>query len=201
MISKKSLTILGMAAATACTPEFQGEYSDPKMVEVISDKWNETDARTTGEVLIHGMLSKPWLGEYTGSHKGTRPVVIVAEVENRTDEHIDTKALTEAVQDELLNSGKVRFVDGENRDKVLKEIQYQSESGMVSKNSAKGPGKQTGADFMLTGAISSNVQTQKGLKTITYQVVLHLTNLETGEKEWSQKHDIKKRVKRSGSAW
>ena len=52
-------------------------------------------------------------------------------------EHIDTKALSEYITDELINSGKVRFVDAANREKILNEIQYQNESGMVSEKTAK----------------------------------------------------------------
>ena len=32
---------------TACTPDFEGEYSDPAKTEIVDDKWNETDARKT----------------------------------------------------------------------------------------------------------------------------------------------------------
>lgn len=194
-----ALLLSSLLSLSACTT-FQGEYADPASVEVISDKWNESDARKTSEVLIKSMLEKPWLGSFKQSHSGNKPVVIVADIENRTDEHIDTKALSEAVRDEVINSGAVRFVDGERRNKILQEIQYQN-SGAVAADSAKKKGKQIGADFMLTGAISSNVQTQGGLKTVTYQTVLQLTNLETAELEWSQKFDIKKRFKRSGAGW
>lgn len=198
---KYILLVFPFLPIVACTPAFQGEYSDPKMVEVISDKWNETDARTTAEILIKSMIEKPWLENFKKSHNGNKPIVIVADIENRTDEHIDTRALGESIRDEVINSGRIRFVDGKSRDKILKEIKYQNESGMVSQNTAKKTGRQLGADFMLTGAISSNVQTQDGLKTVTYQTILQLTNLETAELEWSQKHDIKKRFKRSGAGW
>lgn len=184
----------------ACSPAMEGTYSDPAKAEIVDDKWSETDARKTAEILIASVLSKPWITAFITVNKNKKPVVIVDDVENRTDEHIDTKALTEFIRDELINSGKVSFVNAERRAKILEEIKFQN-SGAVAEASKKKTGKQTGADYILGGAISSSVHTQEGLKTVTYQTNLTLTNLETAEIEWSEKHLIKKRFNRSGSKW
>lgn len=193
-----NITILAVASLWmgGCSKSLEGTYSDPAKEEIVDDRWNETDARKTAEHLIQSMLSKPWLGSYMKGHSNQKPVVIVDDVENRTDEHIDTKALTEFVRDELINSGKVRFVDEKRRKKILEEIKYQ-QSGAVSDATKKKSGQQIGADFILGGAISSSVHSQDELKTVTYQTNLTLTNLETSEIEWSEKHLIKKRFKRS----
>ncbi len=181
----------------ACSPDFEGTYSDPAQAEIVDDKWNETDARKTASSLIQQVLSKPWLAIYEDKFK-KKPVVIVDDVANRTDEHIDTKALTEFMQDELINSGKVRFLNAEKRKQILDEIKYQN-SGTTAEDSKKKLGKQIGADFMLGGAISSSVHSQGGLKTVTYQTAMNLTDLETTEMIWSGKELIKKRFKRSGA--
>ena len=188
---------MGIQANTSCTTSMQGSYSDPMKAEIVDDRWNETDARTTAEKLINSMISKPWLGNFKAANSGTKPVVVISDMENRTDEHIDTEALGEAIRNAVINSNKVRFVDAKGRSNILKEIQYQTESGMVSASSAKQRGKQIGADFMVTGAISSQVHQQGGLKTVTYQTVLQLTSFETAEIVWSEKHNIKKRFNRS----
>lgn len=181
----------------ACAPGFEGTYNDPAQAEIIDDKWSETDARKTATSLIQQVLSKPWLAVYEQTKK-QKPVVIVDDVANRTDEHIDTKALTEFIQDELINSGKVRFLNAEKRKQILDEIKYQN-SGTTAETSKKKLGKQIGADFMLGGAISSSVHSQGGLKTVTYQTALNLTDLETTEMTWSGKELIKKRFKRSSA--
>ena len=195
------MAVLLVLSIQACTT-FQGEYVDPNSVDIMTDRWNETDARTTSEKLIRSMVNKPWLSVFKKANAGKRPVVVLADIENRTDEHIDTRALAEAIRDEAINSGRIRFVDdGKGRDKILKEIQYQNQSGMVSKTSAKRKGRQVGADFILRGAISSNVQTRGGKKTVTYQTVLQLTDLESAELSWSDKHKLKKRLEQSGASW
>jgi uncharacterized protein (TIGR02722 family) len=182
-----------------CTPAFRGEYSDPMKAEMLDDKWNPKDATMTSEALIGSMLKKPWLGNYKREHKGAKPMVMVDSVENRTDEHLDTEALTEAVRNELINSGVIRFVNTKGREKIVQEIRYQSQGGMVSAETAKQAGKQIGADFFLSGAISSQVNSQSGRKSITYQINLILTNLETAEIVWSEKHRVSKSFERSGS--
>lgn len=183
-----------------CAPKFQGTYNDPNEVEIVDDKWNETDARKTAEYMIAEVLSKPWLDEFRTSHKGKKPFVIVDDIENRTDEHIDTKTLTEFVRDELINSRKVRFLNAPARKKVLDEIRYQNSGAVRKKDRGRG-GRQFGSDYLLGGAVSSSVHTQGGLKTVTYQVVMNLTSIVTGEMEWSGKRRVKKRFKRSGANW
>ena len=201
-VIKALFFLVGFLFLGACSESFVGEYSDPKAVEIVDDRWNETDARKSAEVLINSMLSKPWLNEHLRGHEGKRPMVVVDTIENRTDEHIDTKAIGEAIRDEILNSGQVRFADLEGREKILKEMKYQNKSGMVSANTAQQLGKQIGAQFMLTGNLSSSVHSNdSGLKTVTYQIVLKLTNFESAEIVWSQKYDIKKRFKRSSLGW
>jgi uncharacterized protein (TIGR02722 family) len=204
MICKQLLT-LGFCAFLAlglsrCAKDLEGEYSDPNSVEIVDDQWNETDARTTAQAMVKGMLDRPWIKGYGQAHGGKKPLVVVDEVENRTDEHIDTKMLTEFIQDELINSGRVRFLDKAGRQKILDEIKYQ-ESGAVAADKASKGGRQLGAQFILKGAMTSIIQQEGKLKVITYQTNLTLTNLETSELEWSEKKLIKKRMKRSSASW
>ena len=194
------LVLLNTFVLLSCT-SFSGQYADPDEVEILDDRWNETDARKTAQHLINGMMSKPWLAEYTASHKAQRPIVVVAEIENRTDEHIETEALSEYITDELLNTGKVRFVNAKAREKINKELSYQHDSGLVDPNKMVAIGKQIGAQFLVMGAISSQVHTQDKLKSVTYQTALTLTNVETAEIEWSDKYLVKKKFKRSGARW
>ncbi len=205
MLSRTTLLKLSFFALlaplfTACSPGFEGEYSDPAKTEIVDDKWNETDARKTAEHMIKGMVEKPWLAAFQKGHKGNKPIVIVDDVENKTDEHLDVKQLTDYIQDELINSGKVRFVNKAQREKLLAEIKYQ-QSGNVRADQAKKNGNQLGADYILSGNISSQVHTMDEKKTVTYYTTLTLTNVETFEFEWSTKYEIKKTFKRSGAGW
>jgi penicillin-binding protein activator len=185
--------------ALSCT-SFEGNYAAPNKVEIVDDRWNETDARVIGEKMIKSALAKRWLPDWNAEHKGKKPFLLVDDMENRTSEQIDTKALFEAVRNELMNSGRVRFLDGAQRDKILKEYRYQ-QSGVVRADQAKGPGKQFGADLYLVGAVSSQVAQQGGYKTVTYQVEMRLTNIETSEIVWTEVEKLKKQFRRSGSSF
>jgi len=200
MTGKLLVLAFAFSTHTACTKSFEGEYSDPDKVEIIDDKWNETDAKKTARHMIAGMLEKPWLANYTRANSNKPPFIIVDDVENRTDEHLDVRILTDYIQDELINSGKVSFVNKAQRQKLLEEIKYQ-QSGQVDKSSAKKEGRQIGADYILSGNVTSQVHQQGGIKTVTYFTTLTLTNIETFGLEWSTKYEIKKRFKRSGAGW
>lgn len=189
------LGVLAFSGVSGCRSTFEGNYADPDKVEIVDDRWNETDARLAAEQMVKSMLAKPWIARFEGETKGQRPFVLVDDFENRTSEQIDTKAMFEATRNELINSGRVRFLDGAQRNKILEEYKYQN-SGTVRRDQAKGPGKQFGADFFLIGAISSIVAQQGGYKTVTYQVEMRLTNIETSEIVFTEVHKIKKQFKR-----
>ncbi len=190
-----------LAAALSGCKTTSANYADPDKVEIVGDGWNESDARLLSERMIKSALSKRWLPEWRAErqHQGTpKPFVIVGDFENRTSEsRLDTKAVFEAVRDELISSGQVRFLDGEQRMRLLEEYRYQG-SGVVSSQSAKQPGHQHGADFFLIGSLSSIVAQADGYKTVTYQLEMRLTNVETSEIVWTQVEKIKKQIRRGG---
>lgn len=195
---KRMLSVLVLVSAgfvSACQTT-QGNYADPNKVEIVDDKWNDSDARLSGEEMIRSALAKRWLVEFGRENQGKRPFVLVDDFENRTSEQIDTKAIFEAVRNELINSGKVRFLDGAQRQKILEEYKYQ-QSGVVKQGTAKGPGKQQSADFFLVGSLSSIVSEADGYKTVTYQVEMRLTNIESSEIVWTEVKKIKKQFRKS----
>ncbi len=199
-LSSVGVSIVVGLIASSCTPTMQGEYSDPKKVEIIDDKFNESDVHSMMNVMITSALGRPWYEEYKKGTGGKKPIVIVQDIENRTDEHIDTKALTEYMETELINSGKVRFLEKARRDQILAELEFQN-SGAVDNKSKKKTGNMTGADFLLAGSISSQVHTQGKIKTTSYMMQMKLINIETSEIQWTEKNDIKKKFKRSGAKW
>ena len=187
---------------SACS-SFEGSYGDPNQAQILDDRWNPTDARLTVEKMVKDMGAAAWIANWRDdSHKKPtdRPFVLVDDMENRTSEIIDTKALFEDLRSQILNDGKVRFLDGDIRKKILNEYKYQ-QSGVVRKDSIKGPGNQYGADFFLSGAISSIVSQQSGKSSVQYQIEMKLVNISTGELVWSGIEKIRKNFKRSSIGW
>ncbi|APJ03263.1 penicillin-binding protein activator LpoB [Silvanigrella aquatica] len=189
-------------ALSGCT-SFQGDYGDPEQAQIIDDRWNPTDATMTVKKMVKDMSAAPWVQNWREDMKKKptdRPFLLVDDMENRTSEVIDTKALFEDLRSQILNDGKVRFLDGDARNKILNEYKYQ-QSGVVKKDQIKGPGNQFGADFFLTGAISSIVSKQGGKSSVQYQIEMRLTNISTGELVWSGVEKIRKNFKRSSVGW
>jgi len=131
---------------------------------------------------------------------GSKPTVIVGTIRNQRSEHINTGLLVENLQRALINSGKVTFVASkEERANVRGERLDQDTN--ASEDTKKANGQELGADYMLSGSISSIEDREGGKAVVLYQVDMKLLNVKTNQISWSGQKQIKKFVKRSGSSW
>jgi hypothetical protein len=164
----------------------KGDYDDPTRVELLDDKFNEADMQQMSETIVKAMVSCPYI------EKAEKPpVVIVEKVKNKTQEHIDTESLTDMIRTALIKSGKVRFVNKAERGTLEEEYQY-NESGAINPQTQKKKGKQIGADYILSGALATNVQEVGKDKFIYYKLTMNLTNLETSTIDCSEEKQVRK---------
>ena len=169
------------------------ERMDVNTTKDLSGKWNDTDSRLVAETMIQECLNGAWYAKALRESRGKEPVVIVGTVNNDPMEHINTGAFIEELQRALINSGKVEFVAssserGEIRQERLEQDEYASEA------TRKAFGQEVGADYMLSGVLSSIVD-QEGRKSVVfYQVNLKLINIETNKIFWNGQKQIKKYV-------
>lgn len=177
---------------TACGPKafVKGQYEDPEKENLMNDQWSETDMQTVVRDLVASLSSHPAIKDAK-----TPPVVMVTQLQNKTSEHIDTQSVMDMVRVELMKGGRVGFIDKEARQDIADEYNYQN-SGMVSKETKKGPGGQTGADFIINGRLDSIVQEVGKDKTVYYKVTLNMTNLKSGMIVWSDNKQIRKAYKK-----
>lgn len=176
-------------AQGACAPRKVTRVEPATPVD-LSGRWNDTDSRLVAETMIHDVLAAPWLNE-----RRQPPAVVVGPVENQTLEHIPTATFLKDIERALAASQRVVVVSppGE-RDAVRRERAEQQEHARPSTRAAFRA--ETGADLMLTGAISSIEDRQGGRSVYFYQVDLSLTDLETNEKVWVGQKKLKKVVGR-----
>lgn len=161
----------------------------------LSGRWNDTDSRLVAQEIVSEALSRPWL-ERSMERLGKEPTVIVGTVVNRSHEHINVQTFTNDLERELTNSGRVVFVASKSeREEVREERQEQQE--FSSEKTAKGLGKEIGADYMLKGTINTILDEAKGIKAIFYQVDLEMIDLENNTKVWFGQKKIKKIIERS----
>src|SRR3954452_8933729 len=167
--------MIGLLSLSGCGPKAftKGEYDDPSRVELLDDKYNESDMQQMADTIIKAITACKYVTE-----SGKPPMVIVEKVQNRTEEHIDTVSLTDKIRTALIKSGKVRFVNKEERGTLSDEYDYNA-AGNVSGPSAKKRGSQIGADYILSGNLVTNIQQVGNDKFIYYKLTMNLTNMES----------------------
>ncbi len=103
---------------------------------------------------------------------GTK-VIDIREIENRTDEHIDTKSIGDSIRVAISKSGRAKFIDYQNYKKYIKKIS----------------GSTLSPDYILNGSIISVQKRDNHF----YRITLNLYNLKNGLISWTDEKDIRKR--------
>ena len=184
------LVAAGLTACAGPKAFTQGEYGDPAEINMLDDKWNQNDTQLVANKMVSSLES--WATEQGLTSK---PVIILETPRNRTSEHIDMESLYDQVKTELKQSGSFTFLDKAARGEIAKEYEYQT-SGYVDPSQAKGPGKQTAAQFLLGGVITSTVQQVGKHKSLYYKATFELTSIETTEIVWTDQKEIVKHFKK-----
>lgn len=177
-----------------CIGGKQVKYGDAGAVETTTTDFGSTDLQKIAEKMVDSVLTFPPIVEVT---KKRRPVMFVDTIKNKTSEHIDTESVTDTISSRLLRSGKFRFVDMTKVAAVRKQMEFQSESGMVKDSASVKMGQQIGAEYMLYGNLSSIVKRNSDQKDVYYKFTMKLMNIESGILEWSDEKEIRKTKKKS----
>jgi hypothetical protein len=162
-----------------------------------SGRWNDTDSRLTSKEIIAGCLGEGWVDNFREMN-GRKPVVIVGDIKNKTEEHLNVDVFIKDLERALINSGKVKFVASrEERGGVREERVAQNEEGYTDPETIIAMGKETGADFMLIGSVNTIKDETSGRYVILYQVNTELVDMRTNEKVWIGQNFLKKVVEKS----
>ncbi|MBI3611121.1 MAG: penicillin-binding protein activator LpoB [Nitrospirae bacterium] len=189
------LTVLTLTGLIGCATTKVERVGVEKATD-LSGRWNDTDSRLVAEEMIKDVLSRPWLDRFSKQHGAKAPTVIVGTVTNRSNEHISVQTFTKDLERELTNDGRVQFVASKSEREEIRE-ERQEQQSQSSEETAKGLGKEIGADYMLKGTINSILDEEKGTKVVFYQVDLELFDVEKNLKVWSGQKKIKKIIEKS----
>lgn len=181
--------ILGLTACGGPKAFTKGEYDDPNRVELLDDKYNEADMQQMSDAIVKAIVACPEISA------DKRPVVIVDQVKNNTEEHIDMSSLTDKIRTALIKTRRVKFVDKDARDTLDEEYRY-NEAGNVAKEKMKKRGKQTGADYVMRGSMATNIQQVGNDKFIYYKLTMNLVNLESSEIDCTEDKEIRKQYRK-----
>lgn len=190
-ITGSFLVLMAVFFFAGCASAPQVSYGNPEQVETVTSDFGSTDLQMIAEKMVNSLLASPVLSS------GARPVFYVHRVRNMTDEHIDTRSITDKMRVTLLKSGRVRFsAVSEVNDEILKQLEYQSRSGVVDPATARSAGSQVGADYFMFGEISSIRKAAGRVEDVYFKFTLNLVNIKTGLIEWADEKEIRKEAKR-----
>ena len=200
-MTKRSGLFLALALAPflAACGGTKVERMDVGEVKDLSGRWNDTDSRLVAEEMISDCLQRPWYSK-AQTDLGKNPTVIVGKVGNQSSEHIATDTFVEDLQRALINSGKVDFVASKNERGDVRDERVDQDTNS-SEETRKARGQESGADFMLSGAINSIVDQEGGKAVVFYQTNLKLLNMKTNQIAWNGQKKIKKYVTRSRASF
>ena len=166
----------------------------------LSGNWNDTDVRMVCDSLIRDCLNSDgvanYIAQFSAQYNGRLPAVIVGTFRNNSSEHIDTGIISKTMEIAIVNSGKLDFVaGGDTRTELRTERDDQQINASEATTSALR--NETGANFMLTGAVYTIVDRERNRETRSYFVSAEMTNIETNRRLWmGENNEIKKVITR-----
>lgn len=159
----------------------------------LSGRWNDSDSRVVADKMINELLSSPRFKEYAQEQQN-KPAIVVGLIRNRTSEHIDAENYIKKLEVAIYNSSIAELVESEEfRDKLRVERAQQQD--FADESTISKWGKEIGADLMLFGEMTSEVDTYNNKKVVNYITTLFLTDIETNKRVWYGQQEIKKYVR------
>lgn len=196
LLALLSLALLLAACGGPQTGRVTGDgevtYDDSQAEETVTTQWGSTDLQTTAENMTQSLLSSKWIAQASA-----QPKIRLREVKNYTDEHIDTKGITDKIRIRLLRSGTVRFLaDDANLDDVF------AERDLTEAATTRGENKLLAdTDYIITGAVRSIRKRTKTVGDVFYQITLEMTDPQSGEIVWADEQELRKRTTKPKIGW
>ena len=132
-----------------------------------------------------------------------RPLVRVDVVKNKTDEHIDTKAITDTITAKIMKSGKVRFaVDYEEIQEYEKRAAQESFEGRISDEDRQiYTSDQAAPRYRIYGELTEIKTVTEDTKDVFYKFSLKLVDFKSGVLEWMDEAQLRKVAKKKLFGW
>lgn len=167
-------------------------YEDAQAEETVTTGWSSTDIQMTAESMTQSLLASRWI-----TKAEAQPKIRLREVKNYTDEHIDTKGVTDKIRIKLLQSGSVRFLADENNlGDVFAEREFTETATKRGENKLM-----TDTDYIITGSVRSIRKRTKTVGDVFYQITLELVDPQSGEIIWADEKEIRKRTTKPKIGW
>jgi hypothetical protein len=164
----------------------------------VTDKWVPQDTLLVLKDIRYQLDNHRGLEEYR-SNLGRRPKLLVGEIKNQTAEvYFPVEDLLDAFLTDLSSTNDYILLEGEDRDKILQELQQQSN---VDYRQIKKMGKFLASDLLILGAIHMKPETRNGKTIKNYSINLRVSDLETGQEVARLRSQVNKYSTRSRWSW
>ncbi|KAA3606724.1 MAG: penicillin-binding protein activator LpoB [Planctomycetota bacterium] len=186
------LLALGASSLIGCAGE--SRYEDPEAVETIDDRFGQTD--------LHLIVSK-MVDSFMGTQvwPEAKPVMLMGAVQNRTRQHLDTKNISDSIRTALIQSGRFRFVAGDQgKGEISEETVYQA-SGAVDPDTAVELGKQLGASYVMFGRFTEIKKETERVRSRFMKFTLNVVDVENRVLLWSEEQKISKVTEKAFLGW
>ncbi|MBN2373310.1 hypothetical protein JXL19_05960 [bacterium] len=133
-----------------------------------------------------------------------RPLVRVDIVKNKTDEHVDTKSITDSITAKLVNSRKVRFaVDYAEREEYEKRASEEAFESRISDEDRQQVylTDQEAPKYRIYGELSNIKTITEDTKDVFFKFTLKMVDFRTGTLEWADEAQLRKIGKKGTFGW
>ena len=173
--------------------------------QAMSSALEPQDVRRTVEKMVDSMITDADVIKEIG---GSKPVLDITGIKNRSTMHIDMNMITSSIRTKLIRSRLFRFVDRTTAADDLQFMNDQALNGLTDQRKAVRAGQQSAAQMYLYGELSEMRQSvhdvSENWMNITfsktsdryYKFNLNLKDLRTGEIVWTDEQEIRKDEKR-----
>ena len=220
------LLIVGAAAAVilsaGCeTPSTYADANDTTTAVKNKNRMSSSDWVVAADRLGHKLLASPQLDDFLKDYKtdaekklkkaeadgetisarerrsALRPLLMISDIVNKTDEHIETQLLSERLRETMFNSDKFRFTtyaagDGQQIDAATDQARELARDKNIKKRTRLKKGQVNAYDLSLSGTIIKQKARSGREREISYMFTLTLTDNETGQVVWAQPYELKR---------
>lgn len=132
-----------------------------------------------------------------------RPLVRIDVVKNKTDEHIDTKSITDTITAKIMKSGKVRFaVDYSERQEYEKRAAQEGFEGRISDEDRQMYlSDQAAPRYRIYGELTEIKTVTEDTKDVFYKFSLKLVDFKSGVLEWMDEAQLRKVATKKTFGW
>ncbi len=190
------VVIIIMALITGCATGMNTQRVEPTYEGQTYTTFSATDLIIVAEKMAQSLVEHFDFG-------GQRPLVRLDTVKNKTDEHIDTKAITDTIATKIVNSGKVRFaVDYSERQENEKRAAEEAfETRISDEDRQLYLSNKAAPRYRIYGELTNIKTITEDTKDVFYKFTLKMVDFKTDTLEWADEAQLRKIGKKRLLGW